>query len=140
MRDETWVRLTDDFKRFPILKGEPVPEEEIARAETDLGRPFPEDYRAFVKKYGGAMVGPYPVFGLRSVGPMGNRWSVIKVNEHFRKMRWPGIEGWLVISEDHAGNPMGFGPDGRVYVSDHGAVLEIATDFEGFLLGECLKL
>ncbi len=57
--------------------------------------------------FGGAMVGPYPIFGLRPVEVMGdNHWSVVDVTRRYRIDGVAGTEDWVVFSEDHAGNPV----------------------------------
>jgi len=135
----TWEHLEAEFRRFPILKGQPASAEEVEKTASVLGLPFPDDYRDFLLRYGAAIVGPYPIFGLRPVEPMGNDWSVVEINRRLREDRWPGIDEWLIISQDHAGNPMGFASDGQVWISDHGHLSVIAKDFEAFILGS-LKL
>jgi cell wall assembly regulator SMI1 len=142
VREDTWAALDSQFARHPFLRGGPVPQEEIDAASGTLDVRFPDDYREFVIRHGGAIVGPYPVFGLRPVEPMGNEWSVLEVNRRYRSERWPGVAGWLIVSVDHAGNPMGIGPDGRVWISDHdfGDVSPIADSFEHFLRKECLSM
>jgi hypothetical protein len=133
--------MESQFGRYPFLRGGSVPAEEIDAASATLGVPFPDDYRAFLLRYGGAVVGPYPVFGLRPVEPMGNEWSVVTINLRYRAERWPHVDDWLIVSVDHAGNPMGIGRDDRVWVSDHdfGSVSAIAKSFEDFLRKECLR-
>ena len=73
---------------------------------------------------------------------MGNEWSVVEVNRRYRADRWPGVDGWLIVSADHAGNPMGIAGDGRVWVSDHDSrdLALVAESFEHFLRKECLTL
>ncbi len=140
MREETWARLEVEFGRFPQLRGEGVPVVEIDRAVARLGLSFPDDYRDFVARYGSAIVGAYPVFGLRPVEPMGNEWSVVEVNQRYRADGWPGVDDWLIVSADHAGNPIGIGKDGRLWLSDHdfGDITVAAESFEDFLLKQCL--
>jgi SMI1 / KNR4 family (SUKH-1) len=140
VRDDTWAALESQFARHPFLRGGRVPQEEIDAAIAALQVPFPDDYREFLLRYGGAIVGPYPVFGLRPVEPMGNEWSVLEVNRRYRRERWRGVDDWLIVSVDHAGNPMGIAEDGRVWVSDHdfGDIAPIADSFEHFLQKECL--
>ncbi len=84
MNNLTWQHLNEKFEEFPILKGEGVPITEIDAVSTTLGMPFPEDYREFVHRYGSAMVGAFPIFGLRPAEVMGNDWSVIDVNQDYR--------------------------------------------------------
>jgi hypothetical protein len=42
-----------------------VPSSEIDRAEQHIGVKFTPDYREFLERYGGAMVGSLPMLGLR---------------------------------------------------------------------------
>lgn len=142
MTDDTWTRLDAAFARFPMLKAEPVPARDVAAASATLRLPFPRDYRAFLERYGAAIVGSSPIFGLRPVEPMGNEWSVVDVNRRYRADNWPGVEDWLVISADNSGNPIGIDRDGRLWTSDHdlGEVLLVAEDFEEFLRKKCLNV
>lgn len=134
MSPSTWERLETEFRQFPILRGQPASVEEISTAEAALGLSFPDEYRDFLLRYGAAIVGPYPIFGVRPVEPMGHDWSVVGMNQRFRADRWAGVDEWLIISQDHAGNPMGVAPDGQVWISDHGHLSVIAEDFETFIL------
>ena len=87
-------------------------------------------------------MGAYPIFGLRPVEAMGSPWSVVEVNREFRAQNWPGVEEWVVISRDHAGNPLGLAGNGAVFVSDHdfGGITAVSPTFEEFIAEECLKL
>lgn len=141
MKSSTLELLNEFFTKQPLLKGGAVSPEEIELAQIALGVRFSEDYREFLEKFGGGIVGPYPIFGLRRSEPMDEHlWSVVDVTKHFRGQSWPGSDGWYVISMDHAGNPMGEEDSGRVLSYDHdaGEMVEIAPNFEAYLLS-CLK-
>jgi hypothetical protein len=143
MKPETWDVIEAMFAEFPFMRAEEVQIAEIDAASNELGIPFAADYREFIRRYGGAIVGPYPIFGLRAAEPLErNGASVTQVTRQFRHNRWPGTEHWAVFSIDHAGNPIGFDKEGKVWISDHDAgVLEvIAPDFEEYLRKHCLKL
>lgn len=143
MKDETWQALEDLFSRTPILKAEGVESHEIADAEREVGLALAEDYKEFIRRYGGAIVGPFRVFGLRRAVPMGrNEASFVEVTRTFRQQHWPGVEKWAVISMDHAGNPIGIDEEGIIWVSDHEAraVQAIAANFEDYLRRQCLHL
>src|SRR5579859_2355423 len=71
MRNETWQALDDIFFRTPVLKAEEVDCDEIEAAEREVGIVLADDYEEFVCRYGGAIVGPFRVFGLRKAIPMG---------------------------------------------------------------------
>src|SRR2546426_5591475 len=143
MKDETWRALDETFADTPILRAEGVASDEIAAAELQVGVTLSADYKEFIHRYGGAIVGPYPVFGLRKAAPMGNgEESFIEVTRHFRRQRWPGVEQWAVISIDHAGNPIGLDANGKAWISDHDAraVQIIADNFEHYVRKRCLKI
>jgi hypothetical protein len=143
MRNETWEALDQMFREYPILRAESVGFDEIVTAERKLGVPIPDDYKEFIHRYGGAIVGPFRIFGLPKAEPMGNgEGSFLKITEAFRQQGWPGVEKWAVISMDHSGNPIGLDADGKIWISDHdaGAVQVIANTFESYLRNQCLKL
>ncbi len=142
MKDQTWGLLEEIFSQDPGLRAEPVSAEEISAAEAALGMALSDDYKQFVRRYGGAMVGPFPVFGLRKAEPMAKTdGSFLDVTKSFRGQRWPGVEKWAVIPVDHAGNPVGLDAQGKVWISDHDSrvVQEIASGFEGYVR-YCLAL
>jgi hypothetical protein len=123
------------------MKASEVPsDEEIAGAAAAIGCAFHQDYVDFLRRYGAATVGSLPVFGLRPVKVMGNRWSVVEVTTWFREHAWPGVNEGYVISEDGFGNPISVPTDGRVMISDDdaGEIAVLATDFADILLHHCL--
>ncbi len=144
MMPDTIKRLDAKFAGCPIIRAADVPTAtEIIQAELEIGVRFPDDYREFLLRYGGATVGPYPVFGLRPVEVMGvNHWSVVDVTRHYRSDGVPGTDQWVVISEDHAGNPIGIDQGGTVWIHDHdfGGRALLTTSFEDYIRTRCLKL
>lgn len=140
MKESTWEQLEKQFEEFPFMKAESVSEEEISSIEASLGVRFDSDYKQFVLKYGGAIVGPFPIFGLRQADPMDDElWSVSTVTMHYRNEGWPGTQDWYVISSDHSDNPVGITPEGKVisYDHDYGEVVDVAESFEEYLT-KCL--
>lgn len=136
MKTELLSALERSFSSFPQLVAVPVSDAEIAAAEQRLGCSFGEPYRAFVRRFGAAIVGDLPVLGLAKAEAMGrDEWSVVDVTEWFRRERWPGVDAWWIVSVDGAGNPIGVDESGRVWVSDHdaGGVFLLAASFEAFL-------
>jgi hypothetical protein len=143
MKDETWKALEELFSEHPILKAGEVDSEEIAEAEKAIGIVLDADYKEFIHRYGGAIVGPFRIFGLRRAIPMGNEEeSFIEVTKSFRKQRWPGVDKWAVVSMDHAGNPVGLDAEGKVWIYDHDfrAAQIIAANFESYLRKQCLQI
>ena len=144
MKHDTWDQLERKLADAPIMRASDRPsEEEVDAASKEIGIPFPQDYREFLLRYGGAMVGPYPVFGLRAVPVMeDDRWSVVDVTRQVRSWGLEGVSNWIVFSEDHAGNPIGMDADGKVWIYDHdfGGVSELAGSFEEYIREHCLEL
>ena len=143
MREETWKALEDMFSAHPILRARAVAVKEILTAEAELGMRLSDDYKQFVCRYGGAIVGPFPIFGLRRAAPMArNEASFVDLTNDFKKRAWPGVERWAIISIDHAGNPVGLDNQGKIWISDHDsrAVQLLAENFEGYLREYCLNL
>ncbi|WP_436717015.1 SMI1/KNR4 family protein [Roseiconus lacunae] len=143
MNDETLNALNAMFSATPVMRSDDsASENELDAASERLRVQFPSDYREFVMRYGGAMVGPYPVFGLRPVDVMeDNRWSVVEITESIRD-ELPFALEWVVFSEDHSGNPIGFDTAGRVFIFDHdfGGETQIADSFESYIRSHCLKM
>ena len=144
MKPDTWDHLEQEASEFPMMRASELPSEsEVDAASKEIGIPFPEDYREFLLRYGGAMVGPYPIFGLRPAEVMGkSRCSVVDVTRQVRSSGLDGVSNWIVFSEDHAGNPIGMDADGKVWIYDHdfGGVTKLAEGFEEYIRTQCLKL
>jgi len=143
MRDETWTALEELFSDYSVLKAGEVDFEEIAEAEQTIGIALDAGYKEFVRRYGGAIVGPFPIYGLRRAVAMAeDEGSFIEVTESFRNQKWPHVDNWAVVSMDHAGNPVGLDAKGNVWIYDHdvSAAQIIATDFESYLRKQCLGL
>lgn len=144
MTPDTIERLDAMFAEFPVMRAEEVPpSDEISSASKQVGVRFPSDYREFIARYGGAIVGPYPVFGLRASAVMEDgRWSVIDITDEIRRTGIDSVADWIVFSEDHSGNPIGMDIRGKVWIYDHdfGGVSELASNFEDFLRKQCLKV
>lgn len=144
MMVDTLDRLKALFDEFPIMRATSVPTlDEVDDASQRLGVPFPSDYKEFLLQFGGAMIGPYPIFGLRPVEVMEtNRWSVTEVTLQYRDNRMARCGEWVVISEDHSGNPVSFDRDGIVWIYDHdfGGISKLANRLEEYIRTVCLKL
>lgn len=140
---DTLERLDQMFAESPVMRADDVPSAaEVDSAAEDIGIPFPKDYREFILRYGGATVGPYPIFGLHSCHVMDERWSVIDVTHEGRSSGIDGISDWIVFSGDLSGNPIGMDVNGKVWIYDHdfGGVAELASDFEEYIRIHCLKV
>jgi hypothetical protein len=144
MMKDTIDKLNSEFSEFPTMRADSLPSsKEIEEASKEVGVPFAPDYHEFLSHFGGAMVGAYPIYGLRSVPVMGShRWSVVEVTRQFRDDKVPGCDSWVVISEDQAGNPIGMDSEGSIWIHDHdfGGISPLAKSFEEYIRTNCLNL
>jgi hypothetical protein len=142
MHEQTWRLLEEQFSEFPITRSSTPDPSLITEAEQQLGMTFHPDYAEFLRRYGAAIVGSLPIFGVENAIVLeGPQESVVEATKSFREHKWPGANVWYVISMDLAGNPIGIEEDGTVYISDHdaGGIYEHARNFEDFLLRHCLS-
>jgi hypothetical protein len=140
MTDEAWTLLEGSFEKFPFLKAGSISNEEIDRVFKDFDFPIPNGYREFVHQFGGAVVGQFSIFGIGAPNMMGNDCSsAIEVTNRFRKEGWPGVKGWLVISTDHSGNPVGLDVEEKIWISDHdhGCIDKLSENFERYIVDWC---
>jgi cell wall assembly regulator SMI1 len=146
MQKDTWDHIEAHFARYEELcraQGPAVSDDEVDAAAAALGVHLPTDYREFLLRAGGGVIGPYDIYGLRPVAAMGNEWNVVEQNQYWRDQEWPSVQGCLIISMDSRGNPIGIAPDGSVHVSDHDAGCEavwVADTFEAFIRQKGLGL
>ena len=144
MNQETTSRLTEKLSESLILRAESLPSAtEIDAVSSEIGVPFSSDYRDFLLTFGAAMVGPYPIYGLRPADVMGDdSWSVLEMTKRFREENVPEAYGWIIVSTDQAGNPVGMDREGAIWIHDHdfGGIARLAKNFEEYLRVRCLGL
>ena len=136
---DIWNFLEDEYKKNPGWFGVPVENDKLIQEDQKiLGLSFSKTYIMFLKKFGGYMGDGHVVYGLipQSKGSCFDK-SVIDRTDFFKKTQnWPDIKNWYIISDDGSGNPIGVDPEGKVWLSDHGAGFEhikLADSFEEFL-------
>ncbi len=137
MKKEIYDALDKMLNKHPVLKADDWSKERIRVAEEIISVEFHSDYREFLEMFGGAVVGPMPIYGVGKAAAMDDEaWSVVEVTNRFRSDDWPLPEHSYVISEDHAGNPFFVKCNGAVYVYDHdvGEESKEAETFSDFLL------
>jgi hypothetical protein len=142
MMPDIMTQLEAKFREHPFLAAKEVPLSAVQPLEDFAGFGLPADYKEFVRRFGGAMVGAYPIFGVIEAEVMGDGEIAISVTERFRADGWPGTEDWLVIPVDHAGNPIGIDGSGVVWISDHdtGTVDVLAKSFKEYIVQNCLGM
>jgi hypothetical protein len=146
MNDETWKMIEERFVRWPRSKASAVDAAEFDQTMREFGRAVDPDYREFVLRYGGGLVGPDPIYGLRkpeTMGSLGGARTAPELTKLFREKNWPGVEDWFIFSIDQGGNPVGFAKDGTVWLSDQldfKQIVQLASNFEDYLLKWCLSV
>lgn len=145
MRSSTWEVIASLAKRYESQIPEPVPIVEIEAAERALSVKFDPDYSEFVRRFGSAQLGYYPLFGLRPVNLLDSHWSVVEWTTKFQDfLKGRGLD-WYVLSDEN-GNPIGQSRDHRVWAYYFDAqpafdpVRCIAKDFADFVERICLEL
>lgn len=143
MREDTWSALEIMFAKYPILQAGEISYDRIDTTAEQIGFPIDKDYREFIHRFGGAIVGAYRIYGLKRPPAMGSQEPLfLDLTRDFRKDNWAGTDRWLVFSMDHCGNPIGIARDGSIWISDHdnGQIDVVASNFEQFLRSWCLKI
>ena len=83
----------------------PATDTQIAQAEQEIGANFPDEYKFFLRKFGGGYFGRANVF---SVTPESD-WNINLINSRYNKR-----DDFVAVSDDQAGGYYGF-----LRTSDH---------------------
>jgi hypothetical protein len=146
MDEQVWRMVDERFRRHPKARASAVEASEFDCAIGGAGYHIDPDYKEFVLRYGGGIVGPSPIYGLRKaefMGTVGGKSTAPELTAWFQAKQWPGIENWLIFSMDQGGNPIGFSSDGKVWLSDQldfKQIVQLASGFEDYVLKWCLKV
>lgn len=118
-----------------LFEGTPSDDEEINKAEKELNVSFDEDYREFLKLFGGSYVG-FPVYGFKNCEMLSSE-TVTDLTDSFRKsfrvdQRFPIVQESYVISMDGNGDPIIIDKEGkvRIFYHDNNEVKTLANTFE----------
>jgi len=109
MKEELMKRIEYFFEKHPELKGVPATPKEIAKAEEELQIKIDDDYKEFIKRFGGSYAGiANHVF--TNASSLGNE-TIIKLTnwcrESFEADEFsPEINKSLIFSDDGSGNPI----------------------------------
>jgi hypothetical protein len=137
MKQEITAGLQQEFSRWEGSVASPVPYAEIQAAEATLGVKFPEDYREFIREFGGAVIRGASILGLRQPPLMPDEPpSVVDQSLLFRSELPEPYGKMVVISVDDAGNPIGFlPPDPTILTFDHnfGGRHDLSPSFEEYV-------
>lgn len=99
--------------------GTPVSDEQVLRAEQELGVKFSSDYIAFIKNFGAAYAG-------MMINALDGNENVINDTKSLRDVH-PEVRDTYVISDDGSGNPIMINFKGEVEIYYHDSDSEIET-------------
>lgn len=122
--------LEEQLSQHPEMLAGSVPESKIRDAEMELQFVFPEEYRAYLLRFGGGLVGAQEIAGVaQAAWASGSHWSVVEVTRRRQDAGWPLAEAGVVVSDDGRGNPIICCADGRLKLPDHdvGDVVDLGT-------------
>jgi len=133
------ARLVQELADDPVICAGRCGRGELEEASRQLGIEFPPDYCEFVERFGGAVVGSLPLFGVRIPDALGDEDTVVAQTLRARAEKAFALpEDALVISGDGFGNPLALFADGSVWRWDHDGPTVIrrvvAPTFEAFVV------
>lgn len=122
MTPELLDQISAYLARHELYRGAPATEAQLRRATAELGVRLPDDYRAFLARFGGSYVG-IPIVGFNNC-PMLPPTDVVTLTQEFRQAyaasaRWPIIQQSCVVALTGSGDPVILAPTGQVLVYYH---------------------
>ncbi|GAB0170625.1 SMI1/KNR4 family protein [Lysinibacillus sp. CTST325] len=138
MREELMKRIECFLENHPELKGIPVTLKEIAKAEEELQIKLDDDYKEFIKRFGGCYAG-IAIHAFSNGPSMGNETIINLTNwcrESFEGDEFsPEINKSLIFSDDGSGNPIAINANGEVviYYHDSGDKEVLSESFGDFV-------
>ena len=136
MEDDLISTLRDRCSSYPFMFARAATLEEIRAEEKRVGMMFPNQYCEFLKIWGGAMIGAYPIFGTDAVDLMDTRLNTVSsVTEFYREQGWRDVDSNLVVSQNHGGDPVLLTADGSLFVSSHDKIANTVSwsSFEDYI-------
>lgn len=140
MKEELMKRIESFLQKHPELKGVPATSKEIAKAEAELQIELDDDYKEFIKQFGGAYAG-IAIHAFSNGSSMGNETIVNLTNgcrESFKGNELSTeINKSLIFSDDGSGNPIAINANGEIviYYHDSGDKEVLSESFGSFIEG-----
>jgi SMI1-KNR4 cell-wall len=120
------------------LRGIPANDDEILKAEEVLGLKFDDDYKTFIKTFGGAYAG-IAIYGFKNNAALSSE-TVVDLTLDFRDSYANDERGnifrkALVVSDDNSGNPILITEEGKVVIVYHDSddYKTLASSFSAFI-------
>jgi hypothetical protein len=131
MKQELIKRITN-YLGIPVEENKAT-DKEISEAEKKLKIKFNEDYKEFIKLFGGCYVGVC-IYAFKNSDELENK-TVVDLTLFYREQKWPGTEDNYVVSFDLSGNPITIKTSGEVVVFEHniGSFFKLADSFEDLI-------
>lgn len=122
MKQEIINKLNAFFQKNPTMLGEAATNEQIINAEKELNVILDEDYKEFIKNFGGAYAG-LAIHAFINGTSIGNE-TIIDLTNNARKLfndanLFSEINESLVIADDGSGNPIAIMSNGKVVLFDY---------------------
>ncbi|WP_428145560.1 SMI1/KNR4 family protein [Delftia acidovorans] len=127
--------IIDLKNSYPFMFSEGVSQSEIQKLIDVYHGLVSSQYQEFLKFSGGAIIGAYPLYGVSSVELMDAHFNTVsKVTNKYEDDGMIEKGRFLVISENHAGDPICLNVDGSVVEFSHDGFQEKSwEDFNGFI-------
>lgn len=131
-------RITNLIMKDYDLHGTPATDKEISEAELELGLKFNEQYKDFIKLFGGAF-GGIEIHAFNNGDLIGDE-TVIELTKEFRKAYSEHLTEELMqscaISDDGSGNPILINSKGHIIIFLHetGEIQKMHNSLEELLL------
>lgn len=138
MEEELMKRIEYFLEKHPELKGIPATPKEIVKAEEELQIKLDDDYKEFIKRFGGSYAG-IAIHAFSTGASLGNETIIHLTNwcrESFEGDEFsPEINKSLIFSDDGSGNPIAINANGEVviYYHDSGDKEVLSKSFGSFV-------
>jgi len=138
--NDWYDRLKQYKEQYESIFAAPITEQELNIMQSYAGWNMPDDYLRFLKLSSGAMVGAYPVYGANPIKLMDkNLNTMMAVTQHYRDEGWRVDKDFIVVSENHAGDPLLLNQTGYLLMPSHDGFSEQRwPNFSAFLQQYCL--
>lgn len=138
MKPEIINKLNAFFQKNPTMLGEAATNEQIINAEKELNVIIDEDYKEFIKNFGGAYAG-LAIHAFINGTSIGNE-TIIDLTNNARELfndanLFSEINESLVIADDGSGNPIAIMSNGKVVLFDYDTEERqiLSNSFEEFI-------
>lgn len=138
MQQQLLESINNYLVRDELLKGEPATKEQIEQAESELGISLNNDFKEFIRLFGGSYVG-IAIYGFNNCNMLASD-TVISLTQAFREsyigcIKEHDLYNSCVISVTGSGDSIAIDDKGRIqiYYHDSGESTIIAESFASLI-------